>query len=60
MKVSDWSKKLSSLVGVFLVVILNKKLGLGLSDETVQDLVYLAMVYLGGQAVVDAASEKKT
>lgn len=45
---------------MFLVVILNKKLGLGLSDETVQDLVYLAMVYLGGQAVVDAASEKKT
>lgn len=36
------------------LLLLNKKAGLDLNDDQLDQLFYLVMVYLGGQSAVDA------
>jgi uncharacterized membrane protein len=50
------SRKLWVGAGAMLVLYLNTKLGLGIGDETMKNIVNVAMTYLGAQGVVDVAA----
>jgi len=47
------SRKLWVALGASLILVLNEKLGLGLTPETVQYLTYVAGAYVIGQGIAD-------
>lgn len=53
------SRKLWVTIGVTLLTILNGKLGLGMSESVISDLVMLALGYLGSQGLIDWQKTRK-
>ena len=53
------SRKLWVTIGVTLLTVLNGKLGLGMSEGVISDLVMLALGYLGSQGLVDWRKTKE-
>lgn len=53
------SKKLAIAIFTMAIVALNNRLGLGLDDATVNHLVTVAVAYLFGQTIIDAAKAVK-
>ena len=52
------SRKLLALIITAILTTINGATGI-LSDEMMQNVIYLTMTYIGGQGVVDAASAVK-
>lgn len=53
------SRKFVTGLVAMLTVIANEGFGIGLSEETIQHLVELALITIGGLAVVDTAAVLK-
>jgi len=53
------SRKFTLGLSSILFVVLNESLGIGVSEATIQQIIELAMVTIGGLAVVDTASALK-
>lgn len=49
------SRKLWICIFVILLVILNKYLSLGFDQDTIKSIISLALAYIGGESLTDAA-----
>lgn len=54
----SFSKKLSAAVAAVIIVVLNDKLGWGISPQTVEDIVAVVIGYVVGQGIADFGKEK--
>ena len=53
------SRKLISIVLTVLLIVMNKRLGLGLDSETIYSIVGAVGLYVVGQGIADAGSQGK-
>lgn len=49
------SRKLWICLFVTFLIILNKTLSLGFDQETIKSIISLALAYIGGESIADAA-----